>query len=64
MSDLIVALAKGEKITDEIIEYGLFEICNSVHSQCDNDCPVFELNGSEVPDTAKDFKINRGCDCF
>ena len=64
MEDLIVKLAKGEKITDSDIEDGLYQICDNVHSSCDSSCPVYELNGNEVPDTAKDFKVNRGCDCF
>ena len=35
-----------------------------MHSSCDSECPVYFLNGNEVPDTAKDFEVNRGCDCF
>ena len=64
MEDLIIKLAKGEKITDKEIEDGLYEICDNVHSSCNDSCPVYQLNGSQVPDTAKDFKKNRGCDCF
>ncbi|MDG1950966.1 MAG: hypothetical protein P8J32_09210 [bacterium] len=64
MDELIVLLAKGEKITDELIQEGLYEICDRVHASCDADCPVFRLNGNKVPDTANDFNVNRGCDCF
>ncbi len=64
MEDLIVKLVLGKKPTNKEIENQLYEICDSVHSSCDNGCPVYRLNGSEVPDTAKDFKVNRGCDCF
>jgi len=64
MSNLIIKLAKGETATDADLEYELFEICARVHSSCDNDCPVFLLNGSSIPDTVKDFETNRGCDCF
>jgi hypothetical protein len=64
MSDLIIKLAKGEKISDEDIASGLYEICDNVHSSCDNSCPVYELNGGKALDTAKNFKVNRGCDCF
>jgi hypothetical protein len=62
--DLIVALATGKKITDVEIASELFEICDRTHSCCDDGCPVYRLNGSQVPDTAKDFKVNRGCDTF
>lgn len=64
MDSLIILLAKGEEITDELIKEELYCICDSVHASCNNDCPVFKLNGNEVPDTAKNFDINRGCDCF
>lgn len=64
MSDLVVKLAKGEKITDREIANELYEICDSVHSSCDSGCPVYSLNGNQVPDKAKNFKVNRGCDCF
>ena len=64
MEDLVVLLAKGKEITDEDIKSELLEICNRVHSSCDSECPVYRLNGNKVPDTANDFKVNRGCDCF
>jgi len=64
MEDLILKLAKGEKIGDDQIADGLYEICDRVHSSCDGECPVYRLNGYAVPDTAKDFNVNRGCDCF
>lgn len=62
--DLILKLAKGEQVTDADLQHELYEICDRVHSSCDSDCPVYQLNGNRVPDTAKDFKVNRGCDCF
>ena len=62
--DILLKLAKGEKITDADIEHELYEICDRVHSSCDSECPVYSLNGNTVPDTVNDFKINRGCDCF
>jgi hypothetical protein len=64
MEDLLLKLALGQKISDEDIANGLYEICDSVHSSCGSDCPVYCLNGNEVPDIAKDFNANRGCDCF
>lgn len=62
--DLILKLVKGETITDADLEYELYEICDRVHSSCDSECPVYQLNGNKVPDTANDFRVNRGCDCF
>lgn len=62
--DLILKLAKGETITDADLEYELYEICDRVHSSCNSECPVYQVNGNKVPDTANDFKVNRGCDCF
>lgn len=64
MNDLIIKLATGDLPSDRDLELALYEICDSVHAGCDDGCPVYRLNGSEVPDTAKDFEINRGCDCF
>ena len=64
MDELLIKLAKGEKVTDELLEAGLYQVCEDVHASCNNGCPVYKLNGNKVPDTAKDFKINRGCDCF
>ena len=63
-TDLIIRLAKGEVPSDKELSDELYEICDSVHASCDDECPVFKLNGSAVPDTAKDFNKNRGCDCF
>jgi hypothetical protein len=42
----------------------LYEICDHVHAGCDDNCPVYRLNGHSAPDTAKSFEDNRGCDCF
>jgi queuine/archaeosine tRNA-ribosyltransferase len=64
MENLIIKLAKGLKVTEEDIKYELYEICDRVHASCDDECPIYLLNGNKVPDTAKDFKVNRGCDCF
>lgn len=61
---LIEKLVTDEKVTKDDIYDALNEICESVHSSCDTSCPVNRLNGGEAPDTAGDFNINRGCDCF
>jgi hypothetical protein len=64
MQTLIEKLVLGLKVDNRMIYDELYEICDSVHSSCDDSCPVYRLNGSAVPDTAKDFEANRGCDCF
>lgn len=64
MNDIIIKLAKGEIVSDNVIAKGLTEICEDVHAHCDEDCPVYEVNGNKIPDSAKNFKVNRGCDCF
>lgn len=62
--DLVLKLARGQTLTDQDLSSELYEVCDSVHASCNDDCPVYKLNGSQVPDSANDFKINRGCDCF
>ena len=47
----------------EITE-GLYNICDNEHHSCNENCPVYSLNGNTVPDTVNDFNKNRGCDCF
>jgi hypothetical protein len=42
----------------------LYDVCDSEHAHCNDDCPVYKLNGSQVLDTVHDFDKNRGCDCF
>lgn len=51
MSDLIIDLALGNPISEQMIKDELFEICDREHSSCNPDCPVYFLNG------------NRYCDC-
>ena len=62
--NLLLKLAKGESVSNADLENELSEVCDRVHSSCDSSCPVYSLNGNSVPDTANDFKVNRGCDCF
>ena len=39
----------------------LVDICDYTHSSCSNDCPVYELNNSSVPNhTHSSYR----CDCF
>ncbi len=60
---MINKLIRGEKITDEDIENELYEICDRVHSSCDNECPVYKKNGGALTN-GKNWEENRGCDCF
>jgi len=55
---------KGKKIDESVIKEELYEICERVHASCCDECPVFEFNNHSVLDTAHDFDVNRGCDCF
>ena len=43
----------------------LYNICDKVHSSCNDSCLVYKLNDHKVlnPDN-KSFGENRGCDCF
>lgn len=60
MEDLIVLVSKGKQVTEDSIKIELYEICNRVHSGCDDDCPVFRLNGSKIPG----YEENEDCNCF
>jgi len=55
-------LGKGEKISDSDIANELYEICDREHAGCNNACPVFRLNGSEVVKPKKGYPY--GCACF
>ena len=62
--ELIEKLVIGLQVSRGEIEYELFEICDREHSGCNNECPVYRLNGSAVVNGHKPFAENRGCDCF
>jgi len=62
--DILLKLIKGEKITDVDLTVELYEICDRVHANCDDECPVYLLNGHSPPGSDKLFHENRGCDCF
>ena len=59
--NLILKIIKGQTISDEDIQDELHEICETEHSSCNSNCPVYDINGGEAPNTITD---NRGCDCF
>lgn len=64
MSDeIVVKLAMGKLPTEDEINYALFEICDRVHASCDDDCPVYKLNGHQVPRCSEEEHYG-GCLCF
>lgn len=62
--DLIEKICKGIMVTEKDVVDELYEICDNVHSTCDDRCPVYRLNGHSAVGTHKPFEENRGCDCF
>ena len=44
MVQLLMKIIRKEEITDEDLAEELFDICSSVHSSCNNDCPVYLIN--------------------
>ena len=64
MDNILIQLSLGIVPSTQEVENALYEVCDNVHASCNNQCPVYRLNGSKAPDTAKDFIVNRGCDCF
>ena len=63
-NDILLALITGRPVDQRTLVSALYEMCDRVHASCDDDCLVYKLNGSKVPDTAHSFEVNRGCDCF
>ena len=57
------ALDGSKVLHDEEEIENLYDICDSVHSSCDFNCPVFAINGAR-PGADRPWKENRGCDCF
>ena len=62
--DILIKLATGKKIGDTDIANALYDVCETEHSSCNDNCPVYFLNGSRAPGNEKPFNTNRGCDCF
>ena len=60
MNELLRKAILGMMAKEEDIESALYDVCDEIHSGCDNNCPVYRLNGSAVP-------MNRDksdCRCF
>jgi len=64
MNEILIKLINRQPITDEDIAEELYEICDRVHSGCDEECPVFKKNGNKAVGEDKPWEENRGCDCF
>jgi hypothetical protein len=62
--DIIVDLIKGRKPMEADIRIILKETCESNHSSCNKNCPVFLLNDGRAPDETKNLFEFSGCDCF
>ena len=63
MKAIIEKVARGITVTDRELADALYDICDSVHAHCNDECPVFKKNGGCV-NPQRPFKENRGCDCF
>ncbi len=59
------ALLLFSVLTDQLswdgIKNELYEICDSVHASCDDNCPIYRLNGDKIPNRKR---ARGGCDCF
>lgn len=62
--NLISKMIAAHVVTEDDVINVLYEICDDEHSSCNDDCPVYEANGSKAPGSDKPFSVNRGCDCF
>jgi hypothetical protein len=60
MNSLIKKLIKGGKPTIRELQDALYLICDDVHSSCDCNCPVYEINGGPL----NPCEANCGCSCF
>lgn len=49
LTSVIVPLVMGKMPTEEGLRNALYEICDEVHSSCNDTCPVFEFNGRKMP---------------
>ena len=59
MDELMVKLACGEIPSRNDVVRALHDVCDEVHSSCDANCPVYQLNGG-IP-WNKDLSM---CVCF
>lgn len=65
MNDIVLKHIKGEPVTDGDIAMALHDVCESVHSSCDSECPVFKINGGVPLETQGRGNLRRKeCSCF
>jgi hypothetical protein len=50
VDSLLKKLIAKTAISKKDIEEALCNICDRVHATCDDECPVYALNGSKVPE--------------
>ena len=53
MTNILKNLITGKLIGKKDIEEALTEICENVHAECDDQCPLFKLHG-DVPKCSDD----------
>lgn len=61
MNPLLRKAIEGKPVTQDDIEDELYEVCSSVHSSCNEECPVYAANGNRIPNKQRSMA---GCDCF
>lgn len=55
--NIVIDIARGKKVSIEEMNEYLYEICDSVHASCTDECPVFKLAGNKLLD-------GEDCHCF
>lgn len=55
----IEKVAIGATPSDEEIANELYNICDSIHSCCHDECPIYRLTYGDIPNNK-----GHGCDCF
>ena len=44
MNDFLKKAIFKEEITDEDLANELYDVCDRVHSSCNNDCPIYDMH--------------------
>ena len=57
---LIVKLVVGQDVSKQDVIDELWEICDREHGNCNAQCPVYELNGDQIPWNSD----STNCVCF
>ena len=53
MDKILIKLIHEKKVVIDVLYEALYEICDSIHSSCDSECPVYAIrenigNGFEI----------------